>query len=292
MEVNCCCSVVRFAVTTPTSRRRKKARPTTMRRVLVSAFTSRTASGSSRHAFLTQPTPPPPRVHQSPSPLRQFVVAKSSKASKVGRFPPTPSTDHHPLTLQPSTTTTVVEVEGGITGGGGGGGNGGNGGGDGAGATKEGRRTNGDEVGRLCAEWRAGAGKPGATVMREVQAMLNPTTSGGSGGEDDTNSSAETVVVPVADEERTTATNEGGWRLLLTHKNENLYNAFALEIAALSPSSRGLATGLFAVPRPLHPSVLARMVGLRAVVDPLCVGATAAELVEAAGVGSLSRSQH
>jgi len=32
----------------------------------------------------------------------------------------------------------------------------------------------GDDVGRMCARWRAAAGKPGATVMREVQAMLNP----------------------------------------------------------------------------------------------------------------------
>ena len=53
-------------------------------------------------------------------------------------------------------------------------------------------------------------------------------------------------------------------------------------MAALCPGSRGLATGLFAVPAPLPPSVLARMAGLKAMIDPLAVGSTAQELVDAA----------
>lgn len=191
----------------------------------------------------------PPRRHAS---LGQSVVAMSSKASKVGRYPPTPSTDYHPLTLPPTSTTAADGVDG----------SGGGGDGD-------------DEVGRLCAQWRAAAGKPGAAVMREVRAMLRP-----NGVSDDADgvrdgASVHAVGTDVDDD-------HDGWRLLLTHKNENLYNAFALEVAAMSPSSHGLATGLFALPRPLPPAALTRMVGLRAVVDPLCVGATAAELVQAA----------
>jgi hypothetical protein len=211
-----------------------------------------------------------PRAPQrrAPTPRRQCVVVKSSKASKSGRFPPTPCTDNHPLQSTPPATATAPQARRLDDAGGGGGGGGGEHAVAGGG---------GDAVGRLCAEWRAAAGKPGATVMREVQAMLNPSTS-----DDDNAPTTSSTDATAPTSMRTDDDADAEWRLLLTHRNENLYNAYALEVAALSPGSASLATGLFAAPRPLQPAVLARMVGLRAVVDPLCVGATAEELVEAA----------
>ena len=68
----------------------------------------------------------PSRLHHA----RLSVVAKSSKASKVGRFPHVPSTDAHPIVRD------------------------------------------GLDLGELCATWRAGAGAPGAAVVRDLEAMM------------------------------------------------------------------------------------------------------------------------
>jgi hypothetical protein len=194
-------------------------------------------------------------LHVPSTPQRQFVVAKSSKASKSGRFPPTPCTDNRPLSRPPpAAVDTAPHANDGQSGGGSGVGGGGSGGGGVAGVAGQHQVDDGgggdDAIGQLCARWRAAAGKPGAAVMREVQAMLNPTSNNTLTPTSSTDDDAQ----------------HEGWRLLLTHKNENLYNAYALEVAALSPGSYGLTTGLFAVPRPLQHALLARMVGLRAVV--------------------------
>ena len=184
---------------------------------------------------------PSHRRHAEDAARRLSVRAASSKASKVGRFPPTPATDAHPL------------VEEGV------------------------------DLGELCARWRADAGKPGATVMREVQTMLR-------GGDARRHLAAadgfghEISALSAGDAE-----DSEDWRLLLSHKNENLYNAFALEVAALAPKSTGLTTGLFALPKPLPEPTLARMAGLRATVDPLACAADADALslaVRALRVGS------
>ena len=132
-----------------------------------------------------------------------------------------------------------------------------------------------DGVGQLCAAWREAAGKPGDAVMREVEAMM--------GCVEDESTPAEDAGGDAGRGGMTRSDDDiGGRRLLLTHKNENLYNAYALEVAAVAPGSRGLAVGLFAAPRAISTPVLARMTGLRAVIDPLCVGATADALVAAA----------
>ena len=71
----------------------------------------------------------PPAARRG-STTRLSVVAKSSKASKVGRFPHVPSTDAHPIVRD------------------------------------------GLDLGELCATWRAGAGAPGAAVVRDLEAMM------------------------------------------------------------------------------------------------------------------------
>lgn len=183
---------------------------------------------------------PSHRRHADDAARRLSVRAASSKASKVGRFPPTPATDAHPL------------VEEGV------------------------------DLGELCAQWRADAGKPGATVMREVQTMLR-------GGDARRHLAAADGFGHFDSLSASDAEDSEDWRLLLSHKNENLYNAFALEVAALAPKSTGLTTGLFALPKPLPEPTLARMAGLRATVDPLACAADAdalAEAVRALRVGS------
>lgn len=184
---------------------------------------------------------PSHRRHAEDAARRLSVRAASSKASKVGRFPPTPATDAHPL------------VEEGV------------------------------DLGELCARWRADAGKPGATVMREVQTMLR-------GGDARRHlASADGFGHEISALSAGDAEDSEDWRLLLSHKNENLYNAFALEVAALAPKSTGLTTGLFALPKPLPEPTLARMAGLRATVDPLACAADADALslaVRALRVGS------
>ena len=77
------------------------------------------------------------------------------------------------------------------------------------------------------------------------------------------------------------SSDASGWRLLLSHKNESLYNAFALEVAVASPGSRALTTGLFALPAPLPPSTLTRMAGTRAVLCPLACGEDADDVLAA-----------
>ena len=77
------------------------------------------------------------------------------------------------------------------------------------------------------------------------------------------------------------ASDGRGWRLLLSHKNENLYNAFALEVAALAPGSTGLTTGLFALPAPLPEPTLMRMASARATIDPLACAESADALAAA-----------
>ena len=174
-------------------------------------------------------------AHRADDAARRLSVrAASSKASKVGRFPPTPATDAHPL------------VEDGV------------------------------DLGELCARWRADAGKPGATVVREVQTMLR-------GGDERRRLAAADDLLDVFADDATTSddANRVAWRLLLSHKNENLYNAFALEVAALAPGSVGLTTGLFALPAPLPEPALARMAGLRATVDPLACAESASALTRA-----------
>jgi len=175
---------------------------------------------------------PAHRRHADDAARRSSVRAASSKASKVGRFPPTPATDAHPL------------VEHGV------------------------------DLGELCARWRAEAGKPGATVMREVQTMLR-------GGDARRRLTRDCLAGSLGDVGDGDASDGRGWRLLLSHKNENLYNAFALEVAALAPGSTGLTTGLFALPAPLPEPTLARMASVRATVDPLAVSKTADALAAA-----------
>lgn len=150
----------------------------------------------------------------------------------MGRFPPTPATDAHPL------------VEHGV------------------------------DLGELCARWRAEAGKPGATVLREVQTMLR-------GGDARRRLTRDCLAGSLRDVGDGDASDGRGWRLLLSHKNENLYNAFALEVAALAPGSTGLTTGLFALPAPLPEPTLARMASVRATVDPLACAESADALADA-----------
>ena len=129
------------------------------------------------------------------------------------------------------------------------------------------------DVAALCASWRERAGKPGATVMLEVEAMLRNAAADASSADTTPPAHSVTRVDPDASSDT--------WRLLLTNKNENLYNAFAVETAACAPNSVGLAVGLFAVPSQPTASSLVRMAGLRAVVDPLATGASIDELLHA-----------
>ena len=165
---------------------------------------------------------------------RLSIRAASSKASKVGRFPPTPCVDTHPL------------CEDGTT-----------------------------DLGEMCVAWRAHAGKPGTTVIKEVREMLR-------GGDTRRHLSSANAshAFSLLDAEDGDSYNSSTWRLLLSHKNENLYNAFALEVASMSPGSFGMTTGLFALPIELPESTLIRMAGLRAVVDPLLCASTAEDLIE------------
>ena len=160
---------------------------------------------------------------------RLSIRAASSKASKVGRFPSTPASQAHPFFGEHGNTS----------------------------------------LSDLCAAWRAESGKPGTTVIREVQELLR-------GGDTRRHLSA-------SNEKGETCTlfdpDSDTWRLLLSHKNENLYNAFALEVASVSPGSVGLTTGLFALPSALPEPTLARMAGLRAVIDPLACAPTAEALI-------------
>ena len=175
---------------------------------------------------------PAHRRHADDAARRLSVRAASSKASKVGRFPPTPATDAHPL------------VEHGV------------------------------DLGELCARWRAEAGKPGATVLREVQTMLR-------GGDARRRLTRDCLAGSLRDVTDGDASDGRGWRLLLSHKNENLYNAFALEVAALAPGSTGLTTGLFALPAPLPEPTLMRMASVRATIDPLACAESADALAAA-----------
>ena len=178
----------------------------------------------------------PGRVGGGVPPPRLDVRAKSSKASKVGRFPSVPSVETHPLSAS------------------------------------------GVDLGELCARWRAGAGTSGADVVRRLEAMLR--------GGDARRHLADPPPDSVVDAARAAAPpatplDDESWRVLLSHKNENLYNAYAMEIDSLCPGSRGLTVGLFALPRPAPASALARLAGLRAAVDPLAVAPTADALVAA-----------
>ena len=163
----------------------------------------------------------PSRLHHA----RLSVVAKSSKASKVGRFPHVPSTDAHPIVRD------------------------------------------GLDLGELCATWRAGAGAPGAAVVRDLEAMMMM------------EAPREDPTAPRGDLEGVSS-RASSWRLLLSRKNENLYNAYALEVDAASPGSFALCVGLFALPRPVPLARLARLAGLRAVVDPLACAPTLELLAE------------
>ena len=143
---------------------------------------------------------PAHRRHADDAARRLSVRAASSKASKVGRFPPTPATDAHPL------------VEHGV------------------------------DLGELCARWRAEAGKPGATVLREVDHASRRGRA---------KASHEGPRRFPSRRPATATRRRRGWRLLLSHKNENLYNAFALEVAALAPRLDRLDHGFVRVPAPL-----------------------------------------
>jgi len=69
-------------------------------------------------------------------------------------------------------------------------------------------------------------------------------------------------------------------RVLLTHKNENLYNAYACEMAALSRgAARGVCVGMFVTPDGSGGETRVAA-GLRAEIAPLCAAATAEELLE------------
>ena len=167
-------------------------------------------------------------------------MARSSKAAKMGRYPPVPHVDTHPLSRH----------------------------------ARERAATDEDtmDVASLCASWRQRAGKPGAAVTLEVERMLRNDDDDAAAAADASPSSV-TLVDPDA--------SSPHWRLLLTNKNENLYNAFALEVAACAPNSVGLATGLFASASTPAAPTLARMAGLRAVVDPLATGEDLASLLRA-----------
>ena len=167
-------------------------------------------------------------------------MARSSKAAKMGRYPPVPHVDTHPLSRH----------------------------------ARERAATDEDsmDVAALCASWRQSAGKPGAAVTLEVERMLRNDDADAAAAADASPSSL-TLVDPDA--------SSPHWRLLLTNKNENLYNAFALEVAACAPNSVGLATGLFASASTPAAPTLARMAGLRAVVDPLATGEDLASLLDA-----------
>ena len=192
------------------------------------------------------PAPPsrvsPSRGYDHASGRRDFgaTVARSSKAAKMGRYPPVPHVDTHPLSRH----------------------------------ARERAATDEDsmDVAALCASWRQSAGKPGAAVTLEVERMLRNDDADAAAAADASPSSL-TLVDPDA--------SSPHWRLLLTNKNENLYNAFALEVAACAPDSVGLATGLFASPSTPAAPTLARMAGLRAVVDPLATGEDLASLLDA-----------
>jgi len=168
-------------------------------------------------------------------------VARSSKAAKMGRYPPVPHVDAHPLSRH----------------------------------ARERAATDEDsmDVAALCASWRQRAGKPGATVTLEVERMLRNDADAAAAADADASPSSVTLVDPHA--------SSPHWRLLLTNKNENLYNAFALEVAACAPNSVSLATGLFASASTPAAPTLARMAGLRAVVDPLATGEDLASLLDA-----------
>ena len=193
----------------------------------------------SRATLSAEPLTRRARQQAAPTLRRWFVVAgKSSKSSKSGRFPATPCVECHPLQSSPPPTSrstidsisprngdrraiddaTAAQTSGGRrVGGGVGVGVGRRGGGGDVGG---GEADEGDAIGRLCAGWRAAAGKPGASVMREVHAMLNPNDDGHTPASRSTDADTD-------------------WRLLLSCKDENLYNAYALEVAALSPGSYG-----------------------------------------------------
>ena len=193
------------------------------------------------------PAPPsrvsPSRGYDHASGRRDFgaTVARSSKAAKMGRYPPVPHVDTHPLSRH----------------------------------ARERAATDEDsmDVAALCASWRQSAGKPGAAVTLEVERMLRNDDADAAAAAADASPSSVTLVDPDA--------SSPHWRLLLTNKNENLYNAFALEVAACAPDSVGLATGLFASPSTPAAPTLARMAGLRAVVDPLATGEDLASLLDA-----------
>jgi hypothetical protein len=123
-------------------------------------FVSSSIRTARRHHQSWVPSPLSP-TPQRLAPLRQFVVAKSSKASKSGRFPPTPCTDNHPL--QTATSTHANDVSDGMSGVGGG-----SGGVVGVGGEHTVAGGGDDAVAQLCADWRAAGGKPGATVMRQA----------------------------------------------------------------------------------------------------------------------------
>ena len=154
----------------------------------------------------------PGRVGGGISHLRLDVRAKSSKASKVGRFPSVPSVETHPLS------------------------------------------ESGVDLGELCARWRVGAGgvrlrrrsppRGDAPRRRREKRLAEPP---------DSVVDAARAAAPPA-----TPLDDESWRLLLSHKNENLYNAYAMEIDSLCPGSRGLTVS-FARPRPAPASALARL---------------------------------
>ena len=198
----------------------------------------------------TPPSPAPPS-HVSPSRgvdhrhiSSTTVVLRSSKSAKMGRYPQVPSTDAHPLSRRAREAAEAHDEDSGM------------------------------DVAALCASWRERAGKPGATVILEVEAMLRNAAADAS--------SADTTTPPAHSVTRVDPdASSDTWRLLLTNKNENLYNAFAMETAACAPNSVGLAVGLFAAPSQPPASSLVRMAGLRAVVDPLATGASIDELLHA-----------
>ena len=185
----------------------------------------------------------PSRGYDHAAGRRDFgaTVARSSKAAKMGRYPPVPHVDAHPLSRH----------------------------------ARERAATDEDsmDVAALCASWRQRAGKPGATVTLEVERMLRNDADAAAAADADASPSSVTLVDPDA--------SSPHWRLLLTNKNENLYNAFALEVAACAPNSVSLATGLFASASTPAAPTLARMAGLRAVVDPLATGEDLASLLDA-----------
>jgi len=70
-----------------------------------------------------------------------------------------------------------------------------------------------------------------------------------------------------------------GARIILTHKNENLYNAYACEMAAMtSPPARAMCVGMFYAAGGARDA--RRAAGARAEIAPVAVAATAEELLE------------